>query len=258
MRQTTAVTFSLAACLAAAPAFAEDCVQRAEREAALDAGGVRAIRIEAGAGELRVEGKPGLTRVEARGTACAATPSLLDQVRLHATREGDTIVVRVETPESSSWGWNDSSPRLDLTVHVPPMVALRVNDGSGAASIASVGPLEMRDGSGELTVTDVTGAVTIHDGSGTVTLTRVTGDVRISDGSGSLIVREVRGSVTVDEDGSGEIEVGNVSGSVTVERDGSGSIDVADVRGDFVVHRDGSGGIEHRGVAGAVRIPDQD
>ena len=259
MGQNTAViAFLTAGLAAAASARGDDCIHRAEREAALDAGGVRAVRIEAGAGELRVEGKSGFTRVEARGTACAQSQTQLDQVRLTAKREGDTIVVKAEIPESASEGWTESSPRLDLVVYVPPTVALRVNDGSGSATIAHVGPLEVRDGSGELTVSDVGGAVTIHDGSGEVTLTGVAGDVHLSDGSGTLIVRDVKGSVIVEEDGSGEIDIANVSGNVTVERDGSGSIEVADVRGDFVVNRDGSGGIDHRGVSGSVRIPERD
>jgi hypothetical protein len=258
MRQKTAVIAVLTAGLAAAtPARGDDCVHRAEREAALDAGGVRAVRIEAAAGSLRVEGRSGFTRVEARGTACAETQALLEKVGLHATRDGDTIVVKVETPDGSSWGWSQSSPRLDLAVSVPPTVALKVSDGSGEATIAHVGPLEVKDGSGELEISDVGGDVSVQDGSGEVRVSGVAGDVRLSDGSGSLVVREVKGSVVVEEDGSGEIDIANVAGSVTVERDGSGSIEVADVRGDFVVRRDGSGGIDHRGIAGAVRIPER-
>jgi DUF4097 and DUF4098 domain-containing protein YvlB len=257
MKLPLARTLILFAGLATSPVLADDCAHKAEREAVLDAGGARSVRVEAAAGTLRIEGRTGQTRVEARGTACASSEQVLGQIRLDATRQGDVIVVKVRIPEGSSWGWNEQA-RLDLTVTVPRMMPLDVDDGSGSAEIAHVGRLTVRDGSGELTVTDVAGDLAIEDGSGSIEVSGVTGNVRLSDGSGGIGVRDVGGSVTVEEDGSGSIEVQTVSGSVTVERDGSGSIDVAGVKGDFTVSRDGSGGIDHRDVAGQVRIPRRD
>jgi hypothetical protein len=227
----------LAAGLAASPVLADDCGHRAEREAALDTAGARSVRIEAHAGELKVEGRSGQTRVEARGTACASSEQILGQIRIDATRRGDVIVVKVVIPErGSAWSWNEQA-RLDLVVLVPRIMPLSIDDGSGSAEIAHVGPLKMTDGSGELTVSDVAGDVDIEDGSGSIEVTGVTGDVRLSDGSGGLTVRDV-------------------GGSVLVEEDGSGSIDVSGVKGDFTVASDGSGGIEHRNVAGLVKVPD--
>lgn len=254
MRQPIARTLILAAGLAASPVMADDCAHKAEREAVLDAGGARLVRIEAAAGTLRIEGKTGQTGVEARGTACASSEQVLGQIRLNATRQGDVILVKVEIPENQSWGRNEQA-RLDLTVTVPRIMPLEVFDGSGSAQIAHVGKLSVRDGSGELSVSDVTGDLAIDDGSGSIEVAGVTGNVRLSDGSGSITVRDVGGSVTVAEDGSGSIEVQTVAGSVTIEEDGSGSIDVGGVKGDFTVSRDGSGGIAHRDVAGQVRIP---
>ena len=102
------------------------------------------MRIEADAGELRVEGKTGQTRVEARGTACASSEQMLGQIRLDATRQGDVIVVKVEIPErASAWSWNEQA-RLDLTVTVPRTMPLDVDDGSGSAEIAHVGKPEDR------------------------------------------------------------------------------------------------------------------
>ena len=167
MRQPIALSSILAAGLAASPVLADDCAHKAEREAALDAGGARSVRIEAGAGELRIEGKTGQTRVEARGTACASSEKVLGQIRLNATRQGDVIVVKAEIPEGSSWGWNEQA-RLDLTVTVPRIMPLDVDDGSGSAEIAHVGKLNVHDGSGELSVSDVTGDLGIDDGSGSI------------------------------------------------------------------------------------------
>jgi hypothetical protein len=238
MNQTIALAVILSACVAFTPAFADDCPHRAERQAGVDAAGARSVRVEAGSGELRIEGRNGMARVEARGTACAAESGLLDQIRIRGTRQGDVVVIKVDLPERSpSWSWNERA-RVDLTVELPRNLALSVNDGSGSAEIAHVGALDVRDGSGELVITDVAGDLRVDDGSGSIEIRGVTGDVRLSDGSGS-------------------IDVQDVGGSVTVERDGSGSIDVAAVKGDFTVARDGSGGIAHTRVAGQVRIPDR-
>ena len=235
MIQSFGRTLIAAGALAASPVLADDCAHKAEREAILDAGGAHSVRIEAGAGELHIEGRTGQTRVEARGTACASSEQVLERIRLTATRQGDTIVVKVDIPDGSIWGWNEQA-RLDLTVTVPRIMPLDVEDGSGSAEIAHVGKLTVQDGSGELSVSDVTGDLRIEDGSGSIEVTGVTGNVRLSDGSGSMTVR-------------------NVGGSVTVDDDGSGSIEVAGVKGDFTVAHDGSGGISHHDVAGHVRIP---
>jgi DUF4097 and DUF4098 domain-containing protein YvlB len=228
-----AVVFAAGPVLAAP--WDDDCAHKADREAALDAAGARSVRVEAGAGSLRVEGRTGVTRVEAHGTACASNESVLGQIRLTAVRQGDVIVIKAEIPDRSSWIGNDQA-RLDLVVGLPRLLPVKVEDGSGSATIAHVGPLTVHDGSGELIVSDVAGDVAIEDGSGSIEVDGVTGSVRLSDGSGSIAVHDVSGSVTVDEDGSGSIEV-------------------ASVKGDFTVSRDGSGGIDHREVAGQVRIP---
>lgn len=228
--------------LAAAPAvghagwWGDDyCTVKADREAVLDLAGARSVRIDAKAGSLTVEGRTGLARVEARGTACASSQSILDQVRLSTTRQGDAIVVKVDIPDGSLWSSGDQGS-LDLTVLVPRMLPVEVNDGSGSASITHVGSLKVQDGSGELTVTDVAGDATIDDGSGSIEVEGVTGNVRLTDGSGSITVRDV-------------------GGSVTVENDGSGGIEVASVKGDFTVEHDGSGGIDHHDIGGQVRVP---
>lgn len=231
-------TLIVAVSFLSSPVLADDCAHKAEREAVLDAGGARSVRIEAGAGELRVLGRTGQTRVEARGTACASSGQVLGQIRLNATRQGDVIVVRVEIPEGSPSAWNEQA-RLDLTVTVPRIMPLDIKDESGSAEIAHVGTMTVRDGSGELSVTDVVGDLGIDDGAGSIEVSGVTGNIRLRDGTGSIQVRDV-------------------GGSVTVEEDGSGSIDVAGVKGDFTVARDGSGGITHRLVAGQVRVPARD
>jgi hypothetical protein len=212
-----------------------DCENQAARQERLDGAGLRTVRVKAGAGSLRVEGRPGAVSVDAHGTACASRESLLEEVQIRARRSGDVATIETDIPERSNW-LGGGEARLDLVVEVPAGVSVEIEDGSGSMDVKGVAAAAIRDGSGELVVDSVEG------------------EVRITDGSGGITVRDA-GSVVIEEDGSGGIDISNVRGNVTVRDDGSGSIDVHDVGGDFTVEDDGSGGITHDAVHGRVRIP---
>lgn len=210
----------------------------APRDASVDASGAREIRIVAKGGTLRVTGRDGAGRVEARGTARASRREWLDEIRLEARRTGDVVEIEVVIPDRR-WDADDRGDHrrlLDLVVDVPAGARLDVTDGSGDLEIRHVGALDLKDGSGGIRIEDVTG------------------DLRVADGSGELEVRDVKGGVTV-TDGSGEIVLRGISGTARVASDGSGSIEADRVGGDFVVEQDGSGSIDYRDVTGSVRIP---
>jgi putative adhesin len=231
----------------------------APRSARVSAAGARMAQIEARAGTLRIDGRAGLTEIQAHGTARASSRALLEQVRLTAERRGDVAYVIVEIPEMrGEWNDDDEHASLDLIVEVPKTLALDVEDRSGDLEIRGVGQLDLVDHSGDVTIEDVGGRLRVHDGSGELRIRDVRGDVTLEDGSGGVHLQTIRGSVTVDRDGSGEFEAENVTGSVRIASKGSGSVDVAHVGGDFVVNRKGSGSIEHRDVRGRVDVPERD
>jgi hypothetical protein len=209
-----------------------ECSHRAPREATVQAGGARRIRVIARAGDLKIQGRQGASTVAVHGTACSSRESGLAEIKLIAERRGDEIYVEASMPEE----WFGGARGLDLTLEVPSSLPLDVEDGSGSAEIRDVAALKIGDGSGELQIENVAG------------------EVRVTDGSGDIVIDRA-GSVLIEEDGSGGIRITGVKGSVVVRDDGSGSIEVSDVGGDFAVEHDGSGGIEHEGVRGAVTIP---
>lgn len=226
----------------------------APRNAVVNANGARIVEVEAAAGSLRVEGKPGLTQVQVTGTARASSQVLLNDIRLIAERNGDRVFIKADIPDQN--GWNDNGEAaLDLVVQVPQGMNADISDGSGDAKIYNVGDLEMGDGSGELLI-DGAQSVRVTDGSGSLTIENVRGDVTVNDGSGDIDVRNVTGSFTVESDGSGGINATDVRGSVIVRNDGSGGIDVNKVGKDFRVENKGSGDIEYADVSGTVDIPD--
>jgi hypothetical protein len=224
---------------------------RAERSARLATSGATAVRVEAHAGSLRIEGRDGLTEVRAHGTARASSRGILEDVLLTVERRGSAIVVLVDTPEDLDDG---DHAALDLVVELPKTLDVRVNDGSGDAEVRGVKSLDIEDGSGEVRVFDIGGPVRVDDGSGDVRIENARGDVHIDDGSGGIDLRTIRGSVTVD-DGSGNFDAHDVTGTVRVVSKGSGSIDVAVIGGDFIVQNRSSGSIDHRDVKGTVDVP---
>jgi hypothetical protein len=245
------LAFTLA--LWAAPAAAEDyCRHKAQRSAALDVAGATRVEVVARAGSLRIEGRAGLARLSASGTACAPEAAQLDKVQILATRQGGTLRVEAQVPEGT-WGLGNAS--LDLRIELPDSLALKVEDTSGPLEVRGVAALDLVDSSGEIVVEDVKGDLSVQDSSGEMRLLGVGGSVRVSDSSGEIEITRVGGGVEIEQDSSGGIRIAQVSGAVRVRADGSGEIDVRDVGGDFTVDRDGSGDITHRGVKGKVSLP---
>jgi len=206
------------------------------RELDLDANGLGKLEIDAGAGGLSIEGVDGADRV--RVTATIEVPGTDEKDALKVierslvlvlVRDGDTAVLKGYF-EDSGWSWNDS-PRVQLEVQVPKRFALYVDDGSGSLTVHNVsGDIRIDDGSGLIEMRDVGGAVDIEDGSGSIDVQGVGGDLSIDDGSGSIDVAGVNGSVIVD-DGSGSISVKDVRGDLTIVDDGSGSINFSEIQG---------------------------
>lgn len=256
-RQFRGAAFAAAPFLIATPVYAQWNAYTAPRNAVVDANGASSVEVEAAAGSLRVEGKPGLRQVQVTGTARASSQQILSEIKLIAERRGDRVYIKADIPEHHNWNSGNYSAGLDLVIEVPQGINAEVSDGSGDAKIYNVGALEVSDGSGELLVDGAAGSVRITDGSGELTIENVTGDVRVSDGSGEVNVRNVSGSFIVESDGSGSLRATDVRGSVIVESDGSGDIDVDKIGKDFRVGSKGSGGIDYREVSGRIDIPDR-
>lgn len=226
---------------------------RAARDADLDASGARLLRVEAKAGQLRIEGRSGISEVRVRGVARASRESWLDDIQLRTGRNDDELYVVVDIPSWSWTGIGHAYKALDLVIEVPQTLALDINDGSGNVEIRGVGAVRLHDGSGEVDVRDA-GPVEVEDGSGEVTLRGIRGDVRVEDGSGEVTIDDVQGNVTIIDDGSGSLDITRVTGWVRVNDAGSGSVRVSDIGGDLVVRDTSRRRVRYDGVRGTVRI----
>lgn len=261
----------IAASLLLSQAVIADCSHTAARNAKIDANGVRAVVIHAGAGDLTVRGIASVSGIEARGEACAGSQERLDAIRIEVRRDGDTVHVATVIPEHESFM---NFGKIDLTVELPARLDIDLKDSSGDLSLTGVasariedssgdqsirdiaGNVVVQDSSGEIDIKSIRGNVEVSDSSGDVRIVEVTGDVRIPvDSSGGLVMRSIHGQVHIETDSSGDISISDVNRDVTIDTDSSGDIRVEDVGGQLTVAHDSSGDIDHRNVLGAVSIP---
>jgi hypothetical protein len=271
---STAMTRTLLALALLAPglALADRCEHSAPRSLDLDLDGVREVRLEIGSDNIEVVAGNGPHAVS--GRACASDADVLDRITITQERRGDVLVVRAESGVSfSGIFFKQTYAYLELQANLPAVLPLRLDLGSGEATIRGIDSVTADVGSGELAVHDAQ-RFAADVGSGDIEAERIAGPVRIevgsgdaelSDigaleaarvGSGDLSVRGIGGDVRVESVGSGDLSLRDVRGTVVVESVGSGDLTVNQVSGDLRVDTIGSGDVRHAGVAGQVSLPE--
>ncbi|MEM8770067.1 MAG: DUF2807 domain-containing protein [Pseudomonadota bacterium] len=134
--------------------------------------------------------------------------------------------------------------------------AVEMRDGHVDGVIGDIRFGEIKiDGSGDLTVGDVSEAlaISIH-GSGDF----LAGNASLLDadihGSGDIKVSNIRGDASVRVHGSGDVKMDNVDGDVDVSVHGSGDISAGRVSGGAALSTHGSGDIRLASVSGATNV----
>ena len=194
----------------------------------LDSAGLRSMRIEAGGGDLRIDGIASGQQIE----VVADIHGYPEDAELSLSKSHDQAVLISKSEGFFPW-WSGFDVRVDLKVKVPAGLELDINDGSG-----------------DIVLSAVTGRTRIDDGSGSIEINNLRGDLDIDDGSGSIEIDTVVGNVDV-EDGSGSMRIANVDGHVTVD-DGSGAITIDKVSKGVTILDSGSGGLSTRNISGGV------
>ncbi len=228
-------TFIILSMFAASLAHAAWNEYEETRELELDASGINALEIEAGAGSLDVRGDPGVDKITVSALIqvpkkeAKALEVIESDMVLSLERSGERGVLKGFFDSGlMSWG---GSPGIRLEVVMPSRFGLDIDDGSGSIVIKNVtGDIRVDDGSGSLRMSDVGGDIQIDDGSGSLMIETAGGDISVKDGSGSITIRGVRGSVVID-DGAGGINVSDVDEDLIIEDDGSGSLSFARIEG---------------------------
>lgn len=228
-------TVVVALMLATTPAFA----QRIPFTRTFDVGSAPALEVTTSNGKITVTaGQPG--RVVVRGmvtvrvgvTVPADALAIAEKIAANPPVRQTADLVALTTP-------TDSRERRAVTVsyevEVPP-----------AARVQSISE------SGETSVTDVDGPVSVRTQSASIAVGRLGGNADVVTGSGAVRVNGAGGALSITTSSSG-IEARDVGGSLRVQTQ-SGAVDVW-FRGPGPAHiRTGSSGVRLQGLAGAADV----
>lgn len=262
---------------------AKHCEHSRQLELQLDLAGVRTVVFDVGASDLDLRATSDRTHV-VNGRACASNVKLLDRINVTQLRQGDRLMVRARRNGEDDTGMRFNLDlfgvthrryaKLTMRATVPVGLPVELKLGSGDATVARVHSLVATIGSGDLSVSGITGplrgstgsgdiqgsdigALDLSSiGSGDVSIRQVRGPSRIGTfGSGDIEIRQTSGAVDIGSGGSGDITLTDIGGSIAIGSIGSGDVEVDGARGDLTVRAKGSGDIEHRGVSGRIELP---
>jgi hypothetical protein len=244
------VLFLTAAVLAVAPRVAVAGHAEGWFERSLKVTGAVDLMVTTGSGDIVVRpGDSGAVRVTGKirvsdwkiGRAAAEDKVARLEDHPPIEQDGNSIRVgRISNPELRR------GVSISYEVVVPAETRANAETGSGNASVSGVsGPVRVNTGSGNVRISNVTSTVRASTGSGDIELTDLGGQVYGETGSGNLRALRVNGPLTATT-GSGDVRVEQSSDSTVKVETGSGNIEVTAGRGSMLLHT-GSGNITARG-----------
>lgn len=169
---------------------------------------------------------------------------------------------KVEVKRSYWWGSGDSKAAYELdgdtlvlksgcgmrcdvdsfVVTVPRGTKVTGNSGSGELVLRGNLGVDARAGSGDVSIEDAEGPLTLQNGSGDISVQGANGAVNVKTGSGRIKLHDVSGGPVQARTGSGDMEV-SVEQPMSVDvQTGSGDLEVTVPDGSYNVESDvGSG-----------------
>ncbi len=196
------------------------------------------LHVEGRSGTILVEGRQ-IDRVQVEATVRiwtdigAEADDAAALVERAMEQDGNRAIVRAPSLPEGGGGWRMlgmRGSRVDYQIRVPLRSAVRVLSRSGRVEITRVqGRVHSEVLSGRLSITDVTGDVTMVSKSGSVGVERIQGNVTADVRSGRVKVNDVSGNVSV-EVRSGAFESAKVQGDLRV-RGRSGPMTIEEAGG---------------------------
>jgi hypothetical protein len=201
-----------------------------------------AVTVSAGTGDAQFgPGRPGddhVARVTGTVRYRGSRPSFTDR----------TTAAGTSLRSSCTGGFLPCS--VSYAVAVPTGVALRATGTSGDLTVQNLtGAVTLREGIGDIDGSGLNGPVRITDGSGDVTLGVVSGPVQVSDQLGDISLGPVLGPAQVSSQ-SGDVTLGAVSGRLQVT-DGLGDVSFGPATGPSVSVGDQTGDVTGHDLAAA-------
>lgn len=189
-------------CLLASNVWAyDDCEFKKRIDTTLDLSAASQLNINARAGGLKVVGDADSGEAIVEAVICASEEKWADESWLEM-ESGKTAAITVVDPRSNDSSWYENEQfSVDLTVSIPPGMALSIMGSSGALSVEGSGDLSIQDSSGDIHFKDVEDDFVVErDSSGSIVADTIGGDFRVlKDGSGSIKATNVSGEIDIPE-----------------------------------------------------------
>jgi len=223
-------------------------------DASLDSDGVNAVTIENLSGEVTIIGWD-KSSVTIKGELDDKAEELIfEQV-------GNTINIKVELPNRSSWNSNGS----ELTIHMPSNIRMSFEGISSDVYLKNLNnDVNVKTVSGDIKATDLNEHIELSSVSGTiksfklkgkVNLSTVSGDIVDKDSSGRLQLQAVSGEIT-SQSTANEVFVNNISGNTELNLSKIDELRVSGVSGDTEIslHLQNNGVVKASSVSGEVEL----
>ena len=230
-----ALALSLAATMASRPALAGD---DGHFDRTLAVSGPVDLDVQTGSGEITVRvGDSAKVEVHGRihanhGLFGGDVEQHIHEIEANPPIEQNGNIVRVGHIENRDWKNNIS---ISYEIVVPAQTKLRSESGSGDQTVSGIsGPADASSGSGSVRLSNIGAETHAHTGSGDIELNTIRGPARATAGSGGIRAVGIAGGLTAS---SG-------SGSVKLEQAAAGDVEIGT----------GSGDVEIKGAKGAVKV----
>jgi hypothetical protein len=242
----------------------------------IPAAGVRTISFDVQEGEFVLRGDPTATSISIRVSIDRfwifrlGEEGIVKRLIKVSGQGTQQLNVATDIPRSLA-NWGRAQYPIDFEVVGPAAIPLQLRDTSGIVRISQVNaPVDVRDGSGTLTISDIQGTVTVVKDSGDIQVERISDLTKVTSKTGQMKLHDIARLEIEESDGDleimntgptrvhnkgGNLRVSDVQGSLEIE-DESGEIQVSDIHGDVNI-RDTSGQIRVSHVS-VVIISDTD
>lgn len=184
------------------------------------------------------------------GTSEQEARRSFELIRVTATTDGDTVVLRGQGPNNNGRGRSYSA---DFEIHTPrELEVVNARTGGGNLTVNSInGRVEGETGGGNVSLVEIGGAINASSGGGSVDVTTAGSEVKIVTGGGNINLHSANGTVYA-RSGGGNINIGSGKQNVTLET-GGGSIVVSICAGDLRAET-GGGNVTAGNVGGQATL----
>jgi len=224
----------------------------------LKASGLRVIEINAGDGDIGIRGVDGADTITVTGEIDIAgkdsgtvRQALEKQMDFTLQERGNTAVLTAEFRKTFFLLdlFLGETRNIGLNISVPSDIEIKVRDGDGDMYISDMkSDLSITDDGGKIDIQNVKGNVEILDNAGHIFLTKVSGKIQIDDKSEDIELKNCSGPIQI-VDTTGAVSLYHCSKALTIE-DSGGEVYIEEHDGDVRLKVRGRGGITLKNIRG--------